>query len=83
MEQRPDVCGGKLCVQGTRITVLQIAALERRGNSPEEITAAYEHWELAEVHAALAHYHANRDELDSELAREKNKDEELKQEYGS
>jgi uncharacterized protein (DUF433 family) len=83
LEQRAGVCGGKLCLEGTRITVLQIATLERQGNSPDEIAASYEHLNLAHVHAALAHYHANREEIDSELAREQEEYEELKKKYGS
>jgi uncharacterized protein (DUF433 family) len=83
LEEKPGVCGGKLCIEGSRITVLQIAALERQGNSPDEIAASYEHLDLAHVHAALAHYHANREEIDSELVCEQKEYEELKKEYGS
>ncbi|MDA1141169.1 MAG: DUF433 domain-containing protein [Planctomycetota bacterium] len=83
LERRPGVCGGKLCIEGTRITVLQIASMERGGYSPDEIAAAYEHLDLAHVHAALAYYHANRDEIDTELETEQSEYEELKQKYGS
>ena len=40
------------------------------GRSPEEIADQYGHLSLAQVHAALAYYHANRDEIDAELAAE-------------
>jgi len=71
LESTPGVCGGRLCIQGTRITVLQIAALEREGLSPAEIVAEYDHLTLAQVHAALAYCHANRDEIEADLADER------------
>jgi hypothetical protein len=40
------------------------------GRSPEEIADQYGHLELAQVHAALTYYHANRSEIDVELAAE-------------
>jgi hypothetical protein len=40
------------------------------GRSPEEIADQYGHLTLAQVHAALAYYHANRDEIDAEMAAE-------------
>jgi hypothetical protein len=40
------------------------------GLTPEEIAAKIEHLTLAQIHAALAYYHANRDEIDSDIATE-------------
>jgi uncharacterized protein (DUF433 family) len=40
------------------------------GLTPEEIVAKIEHLTLAQIHAALAYYHANRDEIDSDIAAE-------------
>jgi uncharacterized protein (DUF433 family) len=40
------------------------------GLAPEEIAAKMEHLALAQIHAALAYYHANRDEIDSDIAAE-------------
>ncbi len=40
------------------------------GLAPEEIAAMMEHLTLAQIHAALAYYHANRDEIDSDIAAE-------------
>jgi hypothetical protein len=37
---------------------------------PEEIAAQYGHVTLAQVHAALAFYYANRQEIDADLADE-------------
>jgi uncharacterized protein (DUF433 family) len=66
----PGVCGGKLRIDGTRITVLQVASLYRQGMTAEGIGEQYPHLALAQVYAALAYYHANRVEVDAELAAE-------------
>jgi hypothetical protein len=38
--------------------------------TPEEIADQYPHINLAQIYAALAYYHANRDEIDRELETE-------------
>ena len=63
----PDVCGGQIRIEGTRIAVHRIAFLYRQGQSPEEIARTYPHLSLGQVYAALAYYHANRSEIESEL----------------
>jgi uncharacterized protein (DUF433 family) len=40
------------------------------GMSPEEILREYTHLTLAQVHAALAYYHVNREEIETDLAEE-------------
>ena len=40
------------------------------GMTPEEIALEYPHLTLAQVHAALAYYHVNRDEIEADLAQE-------------
>jgi uncharacterized protein (DUF433 family) len=70
IEQTPGVCGGRPCVAGTGVSVLRIAGWYKMGRSPEEIADQYGHLTLAHVHAALAYYHANRDEIDAEMAAE-------------
>ena len=64
----PGVCGGRLRIDGTRITVHRIATLYRQGQMAEDIAQTYPHLTLGQIYAALAYYHANRDEVDSELA---------------
>lgn len=81
LSQNPNVCGGRVCIDGTRITVLQIAVMENEGLSPEEITAEYSHLNLAQVHAALAYYHANREEIERQLAEEAEEAEQLKKQH--
>jgi uncharacterized protein (DUF433 family) len=75
----PDVCGGRIRIEGTRIAVHRIAFLYRQGQSPEEITGTYPHLSLSQVYAALAYYHANRSEIESELTAADTLYDELKQ----
>jgi uncharacterized protein (DUF433 family) len=64
----PDVCGGRVRIDGTRITVHRIASLYKQGQGPEDIARTYPHLSLGQVYAALAYYHNNRAEVESELA---------------
>jgi uncharacterized protein (DUF433 family) len=66
----PNVCGGRLRIDGTRVTILQVVTLYRRGESPEEIVQNFPQLNLSQVYAALAYYHANRTEIEQELADE-------------
>jgi uncharacterized protein (DUF433 family) len=66
----PGVCSGRLRIDGTRVTVLQIVALYKRGESAEEIAQSFPQVGLGQVYAALAYYHANRDAVERELADE-------------
>lgn len=77
----PDVCGGQLRIDGTRITVNQIVTLYKQGYSAEEIADQYEHLTLAQVYVALAYYHANNDEVEAALAAEEAEALRLEQEY--
>jgi uncharacterized protein (DUF433 family) len=77
----PDVCGGRLRLDGTRITVHQIVTWYKQGYSPEEIADQYPHTTLAHVYAALAYYHANREEIEHELAIEDTEATQLEQQH--
>ena len=63
-----NVCGGRIRIDGTRITVERIATLYKQGQCPEDIAQTYPHLSLSQVYAALAYYHANRAEIESALA---------------
>jgi uncharacterized protein (DUF433 family) len=63
-----DVCGGRVRIDGTRITFERIATLYKQGQSAEDIAQTYPHLSLGQVYAALAYYHANRAEIESALA---------------
>ena len=70
LTRSPDVCGGRIRIEGTRVTVVQIVTCYQQGLTPEEIADQYPHVNLAQIYAALAYYHANRDEIDRELETE-------------
>jgi uncharacterized protein (DUF433 family) len=76
-----DVCGGHLRIDGTRITVTQVVVHYKQGYTPEEIADQYPHLTLAQVYTALAYYHANREEIEAELAAEKLEADQLEQAY--
>jgi uncharacterized protein (DUF433 family) len=67
LSRSPDVCGGRIRIDGTRVTVHQVVTCYQQGLAPEEIADQYSHINLAQIYAALAYYHANREEIDREL----------------
>ena len=75
----PDVCGGRLRIDGTRVTVLQIAALYKRGESAEDIAEHLPQLSLAQIYTALAYYHAHQAEIEEELAAEAEEAERLRE----
>lgn len=67
----PGVCGGKACIVGHRIRVMDIVVHhEHRGLSPEEILAVFPSITLADIHAAITYYFDNRDEISAEFAKD-------------
>jgi uncharacterized protein (DUF433 family) len=77
INRRPGLHGGRPCVAGTGVTVRRIAVLHNMGETPEEIAANYGHLSLAQVHAALTYYYANKAELDADLEAEEREYDEL------
>jgi uncharacterized protein (DUF433 family) len=67
----PDVRGKRPRIAGTGVTVQRIVGWYKLGLSPEEIAEEFGHLTLAQVHAALAYYHANREEIESAIATDK------------
>ncbi len=66
-----EVCGGRLRIDGTRITVNRIVTLYKQGYQAEDIADQYPQLTLAQVYAALSHYHANQEEIEADLAIER------------
>lgn len=66
----PHIRGGRPHIASTGVTVRRIATWYKLGLSPEEIADEVPHLTLAQVYAALAYYHANRDEIEADLAAE-------------
>lgn len=63
----PKICGGRPCIEGSRITVRYIVLEYRAGMTPEEILEDKPHLSLAKIYAALAYYHANKVEIDADI----------------
>jgi len=77
----PGIKGGTPHILGTGVTVRTIVRGYKLGLSPEEISAEYPHLELAQVYAALAYYHANRDEMEADMAVEEAESDRIEQEH--
>ena len=74
----PKVCGGKACIDGTRIRVMDIVGLHHHGYMPEQMLNVYATpLTLAQVHAALAYYYDHKDEIEASFA----EDEEVEDEH--
>ena len=64
IEITPGTSGGKPRIAGHRITVQDVVVLhEKLGRSADEIASEYG-LSLADIHAALAYYFDNREEID-------------------
>ena len=70
IETSPEIRKGRPCIAGTGVSVRRIAGWYNLGLTPEEIAAKMERLTLAQIHAALTYYHANRDEIDTDIAAE-------------
>ncbi len=58
------ICSGQPHIAGTRIKVKHVYIwVERMGMTPAQVVAQYPHLTMAQVHAALAYYWSNRDEI--------------------
>jgi uncharacterized protein (DUF433 family) len=62
------VCGGRARIEGTRVRVYNVAFLHKDGATDGKIHEAYPDLTPAQIHAALAYYYDNREEIDAELA---------------
>lgn len=80
--QSPDIRGGRPRIAGTGVTVRRIASWYRVGRSAEEIARQIPHLTVGQVYAALAYYHANREEIDADLAAEDALTEALERKHG-
>ena len=74
---------GRPLIAGTGVTVRRIVGWYKLGLSPEEISTQVPHLTLAQVFAALAYYHANREEIEVDIATEETEADELEQEHSS
>jgi uncharacterized protein (DUF433 family) len=68
-------------IAGTGVTVQRVVGWYKLGLTPEEIGDRIGHLDLAQVHAALAYYHANRDQVEADIAAEEAEDDEAEQAF--
>lgn len=81
ISRRPEIRGGRPCIAGTGVSIHRIAQWHNMGLIPEEIARKFGHLSLAQVHAALAYYHANQAEIDADLEAEARETEALEQQH--
>ena len=67
--ESPEMCGGRPRLAGTAVTIMRVAGWHKLGCEPEEI-ARKTGLSLAQIHAALAYYHANQSTVDADLDNE-------------
>jgi uncharacterized protein (DUF433 family) len=79
--QDGGVRGGRPRIAGTGVTVQRVVGWYMLGMSPEEIADRIGHLSLAQVHAALAYYHANREEIEAAMAADKTTGDQAEQEW--
>lgn len=70
ISRNPDIHGGCPIIAGTGVTVRRIAIWYKQSLRAEEIADRIGHLTLTQVYAALTYYHANRDEIDADIAAE-------------
>jgi len=68
IEITPGICGGRPRIAGTRIRVSNVVLWTEQGNSADDIVSGYPHLTLSDVHAALAFYFDNREQMDKLIA---------------
>ena len=78
----PEIRGGRPRIAGTGVTVRRIVTWYRLGLTAEEIADQFGHISVGQIYAALAYYHANREEIDADLAAEDALTAELERQHG-
>jgi uncharacterized protein (DUF433 family) len=80
----PGVSGGKACIAGHRVRVLDIVVWhEHRGMTPDEIVSHVPTITIADVHAALAYYFDHVEEIQQEMRDERALAEEFRRGHSS
>lgn len=67
----PGICGGKACIAGSRIRVMDIVVWhELRGKTADELVVMFPGISLSDVYAALAYYFDHREEVDQDFQKD-------------
>ena len=72
------VVGGKARIAGSRIRVMDVVAWYENGASVAEVIANFPSLTPADVHAAMAYYCDNRDEIEAQFAADERFEEEFR-----
>jgi len=83
ISRRSEIRGGRPCIAGTSVSVRRIAQWHNMGLIPEEIVRKFGRLSLAQVHAALAYYHANQAEIEMDLETEARETKALEEQHRS
>lgn len=71
IEKTPGVCGGRACIVGHRIRVMDVVGWHQgRGYPVAQIVDMFPGISRADVHAALAYYYDNIEEIESEFRKD-------------
>lgn len=71
----PSVRGGKACIDGTRIRVMDVALLQRQGLAPEEMTRYFSvPLSLTQIQCALTYLYEHPGETETDIADGKRSD---------
>ena len=77
----PHIRRGRPRIAGTGVTVSRVIGWYKLGLTPEEISDRIGRLDLAQVHAALAYYHANRELMEADMAAEEADDDEAERAF--
>ena len=77
----PEMRGNRPRIAGTGITVRRVVGWYKLGMDAEEIAREIPHLNLAQVYAALTYYHANREEIEEDIAREEAEGDEIERQH--
>lgn len=65
----PEVCGGRACVEGTRIRVMDIVAMTEEGKTADQIVEELPSLESRmDVYAALLYWNDHKSEIETDFA---------------
>ena len=81
INRRQDIRGGRPCISGTGVSVQRIIGWYKLGLNPEEIADHIGHLSLAQVHAAITYYYANKDEIESSIASDESEGDRIEREH--
>ena len=78
--RNPKIRGGRPCIVGTSLRVIDVAmAMTFAERRPDQLAEDYD-LSMSQVHAALAYYYCNKDEIDADIKEHNRRSEELAQE---